>query len=162
MVHGSGADAPHLRSRTVVIPKAPPSSLLPNRSQRRGGWHARVAAAREMREMSNHYARQALFEDRDQDIVPYRGRVVVDVSIGWPPRRKTVDFDAAVSCLKPLLDGLTDAGWWMDDRQVVGMSVRQARSLTVTGHVAITVREGGDIDAREEDAEEGKDVPELR
>lgn len=115
----------------TVVPSAPDSALMPNRAFRKGGWYPRVEAARNLRAMAQ-YAGKASAPTR-----PLLGPVVVDAVIEWPARRHTVDFDAAVASLKPVLDGLTDAGWWLDDAQVVGMTIRQTRG---EGRVLLTAR----------------------
>ena len=114
---------------TAEIPVAPDSSLLPNRAYRRGGWHQRIESARELRTATWAAAL------RSAPPRPLIGPVFIEAVIQWPPRRKTVDFDAAVASLKPVLDGCTDAHWWVDDSQVVGMAVRQERG---TGGITIT------------------------
>lgn len=145
---------------------APPSALLPNRSHRRGGWHARVVAARDYRQMTAACVRELYGLSSDEKFpLPLDGDVVVTVNIEWGARRKRVDFDAAVSCLKPMLDGLTDAGWWGDDSQVVAMVVTQMRGEG-PGMVIVSAEEGGDQRADQEvsagQGQEGKDVPGLR
>ena len=49
---------------------------------------------------------------------PFTGPVVVTVSVGWPKGRKRHDDDNMVSLLKAAIDGMTDAGWWLNDSQV--------------------------------------------
>lgn len=120
---------------SAVVPAAPDSALMPNRAHRRGGWYPRVEAARNLRAVAGLAAR-ASAPPR-----PLIGPVIVDAVIEWPPRRHTVDFDAAVASLKPVLDGCTDAGWWLDDDQVVGMTVRQTRG---EGRILLTARIDGE------------------
>lgn len=51
------------------------------------------------------------------------------VIIDWHcPTKRLIDCDNALSRCKSYLDGLTDAGWWTDDRAV--------RSVTITVHPA--------------------------
>jgi hypothetical protein len=38
--------------------------------------------------------------------------------VGWPVGRKRHDDDNMVSLLKTVCDGMTDAGWWINDSQV--------------------------------------------
>lgn len=108
---------------SCVIPTAPDPALTPNRAYRRGGWQPRRAAASQLR----YFTWAAAVNSRPSE--PISGPVVVSAVIQWPKGRRRLDYDAAVSVLKPVLDGLTDAGWWRDDRQVTGILVVQE-----TGH----------------------------
>jgi hypothetical protein len=57
------------------------------------------------------------------------------VVIDWHcPTKRLIDCDNALSRCKSYLDGLTDAGWWADDRAV--------RSVTITVHPATPERRG--------------------
>ena len=116
----------------VVIPMVPASALNPNRAYRRGGWQPRRAAAAVLREMTWAVAMEV------QPEAPMVGRVTVAAVIRWPKARRRLDYDASVAVLKPVLDGLTDAGWWRDDRQVVALHVEQETGHA-TGEVVITV-----------------------
>lgn len=116
----------------MVMPTAPDSSLMPNRAYRRGGWHQRITAARDLRTMAGIIARSSAPPR------PLIGPIQIDAEIVWPRRRKYVDFDAAVASLKPVLDGCTDASWWIDDSQVIGMSVTQEKSSIDTGSITLT------------------------
>lgn len=49
---------------------------------------------------------------------PFTGPVKVTVSIGWPKGRKRQDPTNVEFCLKSVIDGMTDAGWWVNDKQV--------------------------------------------
>lgn len=51
------------------------------------------------------------------------------VVIDWHcPTKRLIDCDNALSRCKSYLDGLTDAGWWADDRSI--------RTVTITVHPA--------------------------
>ncbi len=115
----------------MVIPTAPDSSLLPNRAYRRGGFHQRIESARDLRTMASIIARSSAPPR------PLIGPIQIDAKIIWPRRRKYVDFDAAVASLKPVLDGCTDASWWIDDSQVTGMTVVQDKSTIDTGSITL-------------------------
>ena len=56
---------------------------------------------------------------------PFTGPVEVQVSIGWPSRRQRQDPSNVSHCLKAVIDGMTDAGWWPDDTLVTLLPVRQ-------------------------------------
>jgi Holliday junction resolvase RusA-like endonuclease len=107
----------------VTIPMVPPAALTPNRAYRRGGWQPRRAAAAMLR----HATWACAVNLRPEE--PMVGQMMVSAVIRWPKGRRRLDYDAAVAVLKPVLDGLTDAGWWRDDRQVAGIVVQQE-----TGH----------------------------
>lgn len=50
-------------------------------------------------------------------------RLVID---WWCPTRRMLDCDNALSRCKAYLDGLTDAGWWLDDKAI--------RTVEITVH----------------------------
>ena len=56
---------------------------------------------------------------------PFTVSVEVMVSIGWPKRRRRQDPSNVSHCLKAVIDGMTDAGWWEDDKLVTLLPVRQ-------------------------------------
>jgi Holliday junction resolvase RusA-like endonuclease len=45
----------------------------------------------------------------------------------WPKHRRICDADNALASVKAACDGLTDAGVWQDDRQIVRMSIEQEK-----------------------------------
>jgi Holliday junction resolvase RusA-like endonuclease len=54
---------------------------------------------------------------------------VAHVVIDWHcPTKRLIDCDNALSRCKSYLDGLTDAGWWDDDKAI--------RTVTITVHPA--------------------------
>lgn len=50
-------------------------------------------------------------------------RLVID---WWCPTRRMIDCDNALSRCKAYIDGLTDAGWWPDDKAI--------RTVEITVH----------------------------
>lgn len=59
---------------------------------------------------------------------PFGGSLAVSVTICWANKRgKLPDADNALSMCKPVIDGLSDAGIWQDDRQIAQLTVRQER-----------------------------------
>lgn len=58
---------------------------------------------------------------------PIEGPVAMTVTIGWPKRRPGMDLDNATSCLKGPIDGIVDAGFLVDDKQIVALTVRQQK-----------------------------------
>lgn len=89
---------------------------------------------------SNHwYRRYQEFQNWEQSVVwlirselppgwePLTGSLLVSLSLNRGPRRRVLNFDNAAARSKPLLDALTHAGVWIDDDQVVGMTIDQPR-----------------------------------
>lgn len=61
--------------------------------------------------------------------------VEAHVFIDWHcPTKRLIDCDNALSRCKSYLDGLTDAGWWTDDRAI--------RTVTISVHPATPERRG--------------------
>lgn len=50
---------------------------------------------------------------------PLVGKVLAVCRIGWTKGHKRMDPSNAAASLKAMIDGLTDAGWWVDDNQVI-------------------------------------------
>lgn len=100
-----------------VQPAAKAKALLKRELQETAGWAAREVAPRE----------------------PVREPVLLDVVIVWEKGRKRQDYDAAVYGLKGVVDALMDAGWIVDDAQVVGMLVRQINGHPDGGYIEMTM-----------------------
>lgn len=76
----------------------------------------------------------AALESRAIDVVQLKNPIV---SVLWYCRTKRMlDCDNALSRCKSYIDGLTDAGWWSDDKKIVSMTVRVLPPNKVTGNVA--------------------------
>jgi hypothetical protein len=134
----------------VLVPGAPDPALAPNRRHRRGGFYAGVEAAREARSLTGSVARVAFAYVPEPR--PFAGPVRVAAVIAWPKGRRALDWDSAIGCLKPYVDGLVDAGWLADDRQVRGIEVEQRRADPGdrSGWVELTVtaeQDAGDAEA---------------
>ena len=102
----------------TVIDCVPDPDLSPNA---RVHHQVRARKARQMRQYVGWAARQ------DSPREPIAGPVVLTVTIGWPKRRPGMDIDNATSCLKSSIDGLVDAGFIRDDKQIVELRVRQRK-----------------------------------
>ena len=50
------------------------------------------------------------------------------ISVYWPRKRRRHDLDNALAMTKAATDGLTDAGVFDDDRQIVAIHVSQDRA----------------------------------
>ena len=93
----------------VIIPCVPDADLGSN-----GRLHYMVRArkVRQLREYVYWQTRESAPSS------PLTGRVVLTISVGWPRGRKRHDDDNMVSLCKTIIDGMTDAGWWVNDSQV--------------------------------------------
>lgn len=59
---------------------------------------------------------------------PLSGPLAVSVTICWAAcKSKLPDIDNSMAAAKSILDGLTDANVWHDDRQIEQLTVRQER-----------------------------------
>lgn len=95
----------------TTIGCVPESDLSANRSMRVHPMR-RHRLTKALREFTYWQARE------DAPPEPLTGPVMVTIGIGWPKGRKRQDPSNVGHCLKPVIDGLTDAGYWMDDKQV--------------------------------------------
>lgn len=53
--------------------------------------------------------------------------------------RRRRDLDNVLASLKSALDGLTDAGWWNDDSDIVGITIRKPLFLPKSGENRIII-----------------------
>jgi Holliday junction resolvase RusA-like endonuclease len=95
--------------RRTIVPCVPDADLSPNA---RVHWRVRARKVQALRE----YVRWTTKDDAPS--TPLVGPVVVSISIGWPKGRKRHDPTNVPTLLKAVVDGLTDAGWWEDDKLV--------------------------------------------
>lgn len=102
----------------IIVPSCPADVLSPNA---RVHWSVKNRAAREFRALAKYAAMQ---DGRPATIL---GPVSVSVRVLWPARRRKSDADNALASVKAAVDGLTDAGVWQDDRQIVRMSIEQEK-----------------------------------
>jgi hypothetical protein len=98
----------------VIVSMAPAAELSPNYH---GNWRPRARAVRTLRQLTKLECPKL---GR-----PIQGRVLLEARIGWSKGRKVMDNSNAAAALKPLVDGLTDAGWWPDDNLVNVIVVEQ-------------------------------------
>lgn len=122
----------------LVIPSVPDSCLFPN-AARRTNHHVKAAAARPLREVAMIVGIETAGQVRGMlggAIYPAPERVNVRVCVRWPKGRRMPDLDALGLACKPILDGLTDAKIWDDDRQIAEVCYRQERG---DGVVAVEV-----------------------
>ena len=93
----------------VNIAGVPDADLSANA---RSHWAVKARKVKALREFAGWQARENAPPE------PISGPVMVRVSIGWPKGRKRQDPTNVEHCLKAVIDGLTDAGFWADDRLV--------------------------------------------
>ncbi len=103
----------------LVLAMALYPALSPNA---RGHWSKRHKHGRTTRELAGWLAR----EQRPPH--PLTGPLAVTVTIQWAGRRgRLPDADNALASTKAVLDALTDAQVWIDDRQIERLTVQQER-----------------------------------
>lgn len=134
------------RGLVAVISMVPASCLLPNK-QRTLSHHVWGPAALELRQAAYWCGKEAMADEVSAGIFlypnrdPVEGPVRLRCTIAWPQGRRRCDFQAAVHALKPVVDGLDDANWFVDDKQVVAMEVAQVRSTDESGWVRVELEE---------------------
>lgn len=106
-----------MTARRIIVPMAPDPALSPNTQVH---WGTKARRAKEAR-----VAAWAAGVESRNGWHTIDGSVTVKAIICWPKGRKRMDQDNAIACLKPYLDGLTDALVWGDDKQVVSVDVEQ-------------------------------------
>lgn len=100
----------------AVIGTVPEPELSPNHRAHR---MVRARKQKELREFAGWCARDTAPSS------PLTGPVTVTVTIGWPKRRPGMDIDNATATLKGAIDGIVDAGYLVDDKQITELRVRQ-------------------------------------
>ena len=81
-------------------------------SNSRAHYMVKARKVKALREFTYYQTRQ------DAPETPIAGPVMLTVAIGWPKGRKRQDPSNVAHCIKGAVDGMTDAGWWLDDKQV--------------------------------------------
>jgi hypothetical protein len=130
---------------SVIVPMAPPSECGQNSDANR--WQ-RAKAVRSFRGAS----KLAAVSERPRHPIPTPARV--EAVIGWSRGRQRMDRSNAAAALKPLVDGLVDAYWFDDDRDVAVDVVEQRtwgalsegdKALYPGGFVSVTVIHGPQV-----------------
>lgn len=93
----------------VVLGCVPDPELSPNA---RVHWAVKARKTKQLREYVGYVTRESAPPE------PLTGPVTLRISVGWPKGRKRHDDDNMVSLCKAVIDGMTDAGWWLNDSQV--------------------------------------------
>lgn len=124
---------------TITVPMAPASEMFPNRRHRRGGLHPGIAASSACREVAKYAAREV----RTATIA---GPVELTIHAAYGYKRVKPDLDATISAVKPMVDGVVDAGVLVDDDQIVKITathekLRSTRKNQAAGYTVLTIRE---------------------
>ena len=127
-----------MSSITITVPMDPPSALLPNKRHRRGGLYPGIEAAQESRLAAKYAAMNAC------NGTPLTGPVHLIIHAAYGHRRVTPDLDGTISAVKPMIDGLADAGVLEDDDQVQMITathekLRGRRNEKPTGYTVLTI-----------------------
>jgi Holliday junction resolvase RusA-like endonuclease len=137
---------------TVTIPQTPPRALMPNVA-RRLHWAERAKATKAYREYVGWIAKGFVVPPA----APYfAGPVRATVIVNWEKGRRRGDTTNVEAALKPLWDGLTDAGVWVDDRQLIDVVLVQGRDVEGRGHVFIEISDGTPSDPAADAAGTGR------
>lgn len=119
------------------IPATPHTDLRPNKIRTVSGWHRQeiVAALKDATKL-------VAGQPQNMPPEPMTGPIYISVRIAWEKGRQLQDFEGAVGSLKPMVDGLEKAKWFVNDRQVVAMDVVQVLTQERQGWIEVTVHEG--------------------
>lgn len=101
----------------IIIPSVPDVDLSPNSRVHRMARHQKVKAARKE-------AKYCAIASKNGHM-PIKADVWLKINVTWPKGRRKMDTDNLIATLKPVLDGVTDAGLWEDDCQVANLLVEQ-------------------------------------
>lgn len=139
------------RTLTVTVPMDPPKALLPNQLTKQGSWHRRAEARQKCRAVAAQAAREATITG-----YPVSGPVHVTIHAAYgvdvesraqrKPMRRLPDLDGTVAAVKPMIDGLADAGVIEDDDQVVKITATHERlpatkTSRPSGYTILTITE---------------------
>jgi Holliday junction resolvase RusA-like endonuclease len=126
-------------SLVVTVPRTPPSQLLPN-AARRTDWHVKSDLSRPLRELAKWEAIKAALPVRSVNGgVIFDGPVRMRVRVFWEKGRNRPDTSGLGHAVKAMEDGLTDAGIWHDDRQVIEACYAQGKDPEGTGYTEFTI-----------------------
>lgn len=123
----------------LVIPVAADMWRDMNHDRRKGRWDM-VARTGRLRHLGFLMGRSAIHQHHLD--TPVFDRCRVECAIAYPPSAHRADPANAASTVKPLVDGLTDAGLWVDDdsTHVLSVSYRRDPEPAPSGSHMVTVR----------------------
>jgi hypothetical protein len=144
---GTSGEGEAMGEKTLTITVAlPPRDLCGNgpAPSSSGGKIARSKAIKRERDSAHLRAHLSMWSDDPKPYFP-TGRVRVDVLVKrdplWSARR--LDDDNLIRGLKATMDGFTDAGVWVDDRQVQWGTIEWEAADPLRGEVVLTLTAAG-------------------
>lgn len=66
--------------------------------------------------------------------------MILEIRVAWEKRRSIPDFDNCIVMMKGVIDGVTEAGFMENDRQVIGIYLRQRKDPDGLGYIDLTAR----------------------
>ncbi len=126
---------------TIVVPRTPPSKLLPN-AARRTSFHVKADLSRPLRELARWEAiKQAMAIRSVNGGAVFAGPVRVRVKVFWERGRRRPDCDGLGLAVKAMQDGLGDALIFSDDRQIVEACYGQEKTNDPQGWTEFVIEE---------------------
>jgi Holliday junction resolvase RusA-like endonuclease len=116
--NGLGSSVFNLSVGSMLCPLAPPVAVSQNNREH---WSKKHRATQEFKKAAWACACNT------RPMQQLTGPVLVLARIGYPPRRQIADVSNAAANLKALIDGMTLAGWWADDKDVSVQVIDQQR-----------------------------------
>lgn len=99
----------------VILPFVPPIACSPNHN---GPWRTKSAAIKQLRSQT----KLLLIHRINMGELPLKSipatPVLIVANINWPSGRRNMDHSNAAASLKGMVDGMTDAGFWPDDKDI--------------------------------------------
>ena len=111
----------------ITVPMAPDSRMFPNKAGKSLHWQTRRSARAKSREAGYKAAKKC------KPPKPIAGPVVCTIHAEYGYRRRVPDLDATVSACKSFIDGLTDAGIFLDDKQIVKIIATHQKMVVPKG-----------------------------
>lgn len=132
---GWSADGSRL---TVAIENDLDIRLSPNRRKKWDKINATTELRNAIRMTTMSLLNSRAIARKPNDVL-YLGDVRVKATVYWGPHRKYWDNTNVMIALKPVFDGLEDAGVLLNDRQIKKLEVDQRRSPHRHGNLVIEV-----------------------
>jgi len=121
----------------VEIPATPDRDLSPNG---RVHWARKARAVKAARQAAYYATLEALRVPNATVFAAFvlAKEILLIWSVQWEPRRKTMDMDNLVACLKPFQDGIADA-LGVDDKRFRILRVTQGRDIDGCGCMLVSL-----------------------
>ncbi len=123
-------------ARLEVVLPLPPKELKPNARPHH------MAKANRVREYRSEARDAAMAAAYDVDLMRQLPAASVRIMAYWPTVR-TMDPDNLIATMKSAIDGITDAGIWLDDRDLTYLPPRQAKDADNPRIVIVITTETG-------------------